>query len=447
LNKLYSKVHISKKSLKFKGFFFQNMQEDFLHYLWKFQKFSKSQLKSQNDEQIHIVQQGNHNQDAGPDFFNAHIRIDNQLWVGNVEIHLKSSDWYAHHHETDAAYDNVILHVVWQHDVDVFRNDRTVIPTLELKGKIDTATLSNYHKLFSGKNTWIACEGSFAETDDFILQNWLERLYFERLENKSKFIFKLLEKTKNNWEAVLFLMLAKNFGLKKNGEAFLSIAQSFDFSVLKKSQQSLLQLEALFLGQAGILEIISDDKYLQSLKKEYDFLKHKYILNHQNVLPVQFFRLRPVNFPTIRLAQLAAVYNENNQLFSEISEAKKKKSIYALFKVSASRFWDTHYHFKSVSPKRKKALTKSFVDLIIINTILPVLFCYFKYQGKAIPDYLLELISSIESEQNSMITKFNNLKAVSRNAMHSQALIELKTNYCDKKKCMECAVGNNLLKR
>lgn len=422
------------------------MQEDFLHYLWKFQKFSKAQLNSQNGEHIQIVQQGNHNHDAGPDFFNAHIRIDNQLWVGNVEIHLKSSDWYAHHHETDTAYDNVILHVVWQHDVDVYRKDSTVIPTLELKDKIDAATLTNYHKLFSGKNKWIACEDSFADTEDFILQNWLERLYFERLENKSIFIFKLLEKTKNDWEAVMFLMLAKNFGLKKNGEAFLSIAQSFDFAILKKSQQSLLQLEALFFGQARLLEVNSEEKYVQSLKKEYNFLKHKFSLDNQNVVPVQFFRLRPVNFPTIRLAQLAAVYFENQQLFSEISEVTNKEKIYALFKVSASGFWDTHYHFKSVSAKRKKALTKPFVDLLIINTILPVLFSYFKYQGKAIPDYLLELIRSIESEQNSIITKFNNLKAVSRNALHSQALIELKTNYCDKKKCLECAVGNSLMK-
>lgn len=422
------------------------MREEFLHYIWKFQKFSQSGLFSQNKEPLEIVRQGSHNLDSGPDFFNAQIRIGKQLWIGNVEIHLKSSDWYAHHHETDTAYDNVILHVVWQHDVDVYRKDSSVIPTLELKDKINQATLSGFQKLFSGKKHWIACEEFFPEVDSFTLQNWLERLYFERLEKKSAFIFELLEKTKNNWEAVLFLMLAKNFGLKKNGEAFLSIAQSFDFSILKKCQQNLLQLEALFFGQAGLLEETTNEAYVQTLKKEYSFIQNKYSLNNKYVLPLLFFRLRPVNFPTIRLAQLAAVYFENQQLFSKISEATSKTHIYKLFNYTASQYWDTHYHFKSESSKRKKALTKSFVDLLIINTIMPVLFSYLKFQGKSMPDYLLELISSITSEQNKLVAGFNKLQPISKNAMHSQALIELKTNYCDQSKCLECAVGASFLK-
>lgn len=422
------------------------MQEDFLHYIWKFQKFSKSNLISQSDESIEIVQQGSHNPDSGPDFFNAQIRISTQLWVGNVEIHLKSSDWYAHRHEIDPAYDNVILHVVWQHDVDIFRNDNTVIPTLELKNRIDNSTLSSYNKLFSGKKNWIPCEDSFAEVDNFVLQNWLERLYFERLENKSELIFQLLEHSKNDWEAVLFMMLAKNFGLKNNGQAFLSIARSFDFSVLRKLQKNQTQIEALLFGQAGLLETEMDDDYFNKLKAEYQFIKNKFKLENRDVLPVQFFRLRPVNFPTIRLAQMAALYFENHQLFSKVISAKSKEEIYKLFNSNASEFWDTHFHFNSLSPKRKKRLTTAFIDLVIINTILPIVFCYHKHTGKEIPETLLELIQSIEGEENNVITKFNVLKPVAKNAMYSQALIELKTNYCDKRKCMQCGVGISLIK-
>jgi len=423
------------------------MQEDFLHYIWKFQKFSKTDLNTQDNDSIEIVNQGSHNLDSGPDFFSAQIRIGEQLWVGNVEIHLKSSDWYAHRHEIDTAYDNVILHVVWQHDVDVFRKDNTVIPTLELKNRIDNSTLSSYNKLFSGKKNWIPCEDSFGEVDDFVLQNWLERLYFERLENKSDLIFELLEHSKNDWEAVLFMVLAKNFGLKNNGQSFLSMARSFDFSVLRKLQKNQTQIEALLIGQAGLLETESDGDYFNKLKTEYQFIKNKFQLENRDVLPAQFFRLRPVNFPTIRLAQMAALYFVNHQLFSKVISAKNKEEIYKLFNSSASEFWDTHFHFNSLSPKRKKRLSKEFIDLIIINTILPVLFCYHKHTGKEIPDHLLELIKSIDKEDNNLVNSFNELKHIAENAMHSQALIEMKLNYCDRKRCLQCAVGNELIRK
>ncbi|MEX0996089.1 MAG: DUF2851 family protein [Flavobacteriaceae bacterium] len=421
------------------------MQEDFLHHIWKFQKFSKAAIKSEEGEFIEIVHQGTHNLDSGPDFFNAQIRIGNQLWVGNVEIHLKSSDWYAHHHETDKAYDNVILHVVWEHDVEVFRKDNTVIPTLVLKNRVDAFALAKYNMLFSTKKQWIACEEDFPEVDDFLIENWMERLYFERLENKSGLIFELLKTSKNDWEAVLFKMLAKNFGLKNNGDAFLSIANSIDFSVIRKIQENPIQLEALLFGQAGLLEIESDVSYVNDLKKEYDFLKNKFQLQNNQVIPVQFFRLRPVNFPTIRLAQLAAVYSVNKQLFSKIISVQTKEEIYKLFDICASGFWDTHFHFSSVSAPRKKRLTKAFIDLLIINTIVPVVFCYNKHIGKEVPDALITLMNSLKNEENTIVSKFNDLKPVAHSALHSQALIELKTNYCDKKKCLQCAVGSRLL--
>lgn len=422
------------------------MQEDFLHHIWKFQKFSKRVLQTEEGDIIEIVHQGSHNFHSGPDFFSAQIRIGDQLWVGNVEIHLKSSDWYAHHHEIDKAYDNVILHVVWEHDVEVFRKDSTVIPTLVLKNRVDAFALAKYNKLFTNKKQWIACEDDFPEVDDFLLENWMERLYFERLENKSNVIFQLLEASKNNWEAVLFQMLAKNFGLKNNGEAFLSMAQSFDFSVLRKIQNNLNKLESLFFGQAGLLKTDCEDSYVNQLKTDYEFLKNKFKLQNSQVAPVQFFRLRPVNFPTIRLAQLAAVYAVNEQLFSKIISVKTKEEIYSLFDINTSRFWDTHYHFSSVSATRKKRLSNAFIDLLIINTIVPVLFCYGKHTGKENSETLIALMASLKKEENTLVSKFNALKPVAQNAWHTQALIELKKNYCDKKRCLHCAVGSHLIK-
>lgn len=423
------------------------MQEDFLHHIWKFQKFSKTALKSDAGEIIEIVHQGSHNLHSGPDFFNAQIRIGDQLWVGNLEIHLKSSDWYAHHHEIDKAYDNVILHVVWEHDVEVYRKDNTVIPTLILQNRVDAFALAKYQKLFLNKKQWIACEEDFPEVDDFLLENWMERLYFERLENKSNVILELLKASKNDWEAVLFKLLAKNFGLKNNNEAFLSMAQSFDFSVLRKINSNATQLESLFFGQAGLLETENEVPYVNQLKKEYGFLKNKFKLQNNQVTAVQFFRLRPINFPTIRLAQLAAVYSGNEQLFSKVISVKTKEEVYTLFDVSASNFWDTHFHFSSLSAPRKKRLTKAFIDLLIINTIVPVVFCYNKHIGKEITETLVKLMSSVKKEENTIVSRFQALKPVAAHALHSQALIELKTHYCDKKKCLQCAVGSHLIRK
>lgn len=423
------------------------MQEDFLHHIWKFQKFLKTNLKTTAGELVEILHQGSHNFNSGPDFFNAQIRIGNQLWVGNVEIHLKSSDWFAHHHETDKAYDNVILHVVWQHDVEVYRKDNTVIPTLILKERVNNFALAKYKSLLSNKKQWIACEEDFSRIENFLLENWMERLYFERLENKSKFIFELLKTSKNDWEAVLFQMLAKNFGLKNNADSFFSLARSFDFSMLRKIQQSQIQVESLFFGQAGFLESESEESYVKQLKKEYSFLKTKFKLQNKQVLPIQFFRLRPANFPTIRLGQLAAVYSANQQLFSTLIAVNTKEEVYSLFNVSASSFWDTHFHFNSKSAPRKKRLTKAFIDLLIINTIVPLVFCFRKHTGKEIPEALITLMNSVKREKNTIVSKFNELKPIAESALHSQALIELKNNYCDKKKCLQCAVGNQLLQK
>lgn len=423
------------------------MQEDFLHYIWKHKKFQIHNLKTEAGESIILNNIGQHNMNAGPDFFNAQLKIGNQLWAGNVEIHVKSSDWFLHNHEQDKAYDNVILHVVWEHDTEVFRKDNSVIPTLELKHVLEPAILNNYEALFGKQNKWINCENNFATIDDFILSNWLERLYFERLERKAQTIETLLKDSKNNWEAVLFKMIAKNFGLKVNGESFFSLAQSVDFSVIRKTQSNQQTLEALLFGQAGLLEQDVQEGYYLNLVKEYQFLKQKFKLENTQVLPLHFFRLRPPNFPTIRLSQLASLYHVHQNIFSKIIELNSLDDFYKLFKVSTSAFWKTHYTFQKESKASSKMLSKSFIDLLLINTILPIKFCYAKQKGEEVDDDIIKIATAIDSEKNSIIDAFNNLKKVSKSSLKSQALIQLKTEYCDKNKCLKCAIGSTLISR
>lgn len=421
------------------------MQEDFLHYIWKHKKLEISNLKTQNNEQVSILKTGEHNHNTGPDFFNAQLKIGNQLWAGNVEIHVKSSDWYLHNHETDSNYDNVILHVVWEHDTAIFRQNNTEIPTVELKNYVSNQALNNYLKLFNNSQKWINCENDFVSISSFTMSNWLERLYFERLERKAKDINVILEQSKNNWEAVLFKLLAKNFGLKVNGDSFFSLANNLDFSIVRKQQSKQVGLEALFFGQTQLLSEDCQDPYFLELKKEYTFLKQKFNLNEIGVLPLQFFRLRPPNFPTIRLSQLATLYTTHNNVFSKIIETNNIIDFYTIFKIEASQFWQTHYTFNKESKKSKKQLTKSFIDLLLINTVIPIKFSYAKLQGKNIDQDIVLLLEQIAPEKNSIVSKFNSLKNVADSALQSQALIQLKNEYCNKNKCLQCAIGNQLI--
>ncbi|MEC3907265.1 DUF2851 family protein [Tamlana sp. 2201CG12-4] len=423
------------------------MQEDFLHYIWKYKKFQIQNLRTTEGEDIMITSVGQHNFNSGPDFFNAQLKIGEQFWAGNVEIHLKSFDWYSHGHEKDKAYDNVILHVVWEHDTEVFRKDNTPVPTLQLKDYVIPDILNNYENLFSKQSKWINCETEFASIDEFTLKNWLERLYFERLERKSKTIELLLQQSKNDWEAVLFKMLAKSFGLKVNGDSFFSLAQSIDFSVIRKTQSNLQTLEALLIGQSGLLESKTEAPYYISLTKEYQFLKQKFRLENHKVLPVQFFRLRPPNFPTIRLSQLANLYHIHQSLFSKVIDSNRIDHFYELFKVTSSNFWKTHYTFQKESRPSIKRITKSFIDLLLINTVLPIKFAYAKQHGEEADSAIVKIAIQIQSEKNSILNAFNNLKKISNSSMESQALLQLKAEYCDKNGCLKCAIGNQLLNK
>ena len=421
------------------------MKEDFLHYVWKFQKFEVGSFCTANGEILYIKSQGSHNQNSGPDFFNAQIEMDGQLWAGNIEIHLKSSDWYAHGHETDTAFDNVILHVVWEHDAEIYRKDGTAIPTLVIKELITKSTLRQYQKLFYKEKKWINCETDFELVDNFTIENWLERLFFERLQKKEKLLLKELKDSQNHWESLLFRMLCKNFGLKVNGDSFFSIAKSLDFSVVKKCSNERQDLEALLMGQAGLLEGDREDWYFKTLKTQYGYLKHKFELQNENVIVPKFFRLRPPNFPTIRLAQFAMLYFVRDNLFSKVIAIQEIEDFYELFNICGSDYWDTHYNFGVSSLERKKRITKSFVDLLIINTIIPIKFCYAVQHGRDISEEILNLASNISSENNTIVQKYNSLRHTSKNAYQSQALLQLKDEYCDNNKCLQCAVGNAII--
>ena len=422
------------------------MKEDFLHYLWKFKKFDTLNLKTSNGEEILIVNVGHYLELAGPDFFNAQIIIGDQKWAGNVEIHLKSSDWYVHHHERDVNYENVILHVVWEHDTEIFRKNNSEIPVLELRQYVDTATIANYQSLVSPKS-WIFCEKQLNEIDDFTLKNWQERLFFERLERKSKPIFELLEQTNQDWEAVLFCLLAKNFGLNTNGELFLKIAQSIPFSVIRKESFEVENLEALLLGSAGVLDIEKEDTYFKDLKFRYFYLLQKYQLEKNSTEPVQFFKHRPDNFPTIRLSQLANLYHSQQNLFSTISTSNSLATIYKTFGIAVSAYWQTHYQFDKESPKKLKKLSQSFVDLIVINTIIPLQFAFAKSQGKENSEDLIKLLNEVAPEKNAIVDKFGSFGINPKNAFESQSLLQLKNEYCNKSRCLECAIGMELLKK
>lgn len=425
------------------------MREDLLHFIWKHHKFTMALLHTSRKETVRVKAAGIQNQQAGPDFFNAKIEINNQLWVGNVEIHLKSSDWYAHHHQNDANYDNVILHVVWDDDISIFRKDGSEIPTLELKHYVPKTLLQHYQNLFKNpKITFINCEKDFSTIDSFLVENWLHRLYIERLEQKATLIFDLLKKSNNDWEGVLFALLARNFGTKVNGEFFLDKALQLNFSIIRKTSASIDQLESLLLGHFGLLQDEEcTDMFYKHLKKEYTYLTKKFTLPLSTLTP-KFFGLRPANFPTIRLAQLAQLYIKQQNIFTSLMEQKTVKNLYSIFEATAtSPYWDTHFTFGKISKKNKKKLSKNFIDLLIINTIIPLKFCYAKHLGEDWNDMLLTLIAQVKKEDNTIVRGFENIDSKTTNALESQAKIQLYTQYCTQNKCLQCALGVQLLNK
>ena len=422
-----------------------NMPESFLCYLWKFQLINLP-FVSIDHKAIIVKNPGIRNTDGGPDFSNALIKIGETIWAGNVEIHSKSSDWMKHNHHHDRKYENVILHVVFEDDLGSNYENFKPVAVLELKNRFDFKMYSKYQGFMQNQG-WIACENSIDKIKELTKTHFLQRLAIERLERKFNLLTEELSKNKSDIEQLFYVQLFRSFGFKTNATPFEMMIKSIPVMVLMKHRAELLQIEALLFGQAGKLDQEFTDDYPNQLKNEYAFLKHKYSLSPIRVHLWQYLRLRPSNFPTLRIAQLSAVLHQNTSLFSQIIEAKSTTELLQLFDVSASKYWDTHYHFDKATKKKIKNLGAKAAESILINTVIPILFIYGYWTSKSeLSDKALLFLENLEGENNAIIRQWKHLNLPINNALQTQALIELKTQYCDFKKCLECEFGVELLK-
>lgn len=419
------------------------MKEDFLHYVWKFQKFPYKDLTTTQGDVLQVIHVGFHNQYYGPDFKEAQLLVGALKWIGSVEVHLRASDWYRHNHQLDQNYDTVILHVVWEDDVEVCRKDGSVLPTLVLKHLVSNDLLRYYQETFLKSPTFIPCESQLLHFPQPLFQLWKERLFVARLEEKSERIKVLLKAYKNDWEAVLFCLLARNFGLNVNGASFFTLAKSIPFKVIRKLQHDKKALEALLFGQAGLLSAKMSSDYGTSLWQEFQYLKRKFSLSSP-AISMQFMRLRPQNFPTIRLAQLASLYASTQQIFAKIFDDETLKTQW-MTKVGVSSYWMTHYTFEKSSQKRDKKIAPSFVDLLKVNTLIPLAFCYQKAKGNDPTTMIFDLMQEIKPEKNTIVEGFQALGIKANNALDTQSFLQLKKEYCQLKKCLLCSVGVYLL--
>ncbi|TAL42699.1 MAG: DUF2851 family protein [Chitinophagaceae bacterium] len=416
------------------------MTERLLQFIWQFQYFNKTELTVTAGEDLNIIFPGGFNTNQGPDFSEAKIKIGKTTWVGNIELHIKTSDWKKHNHDGDKNYNNVILHVVWEDD-----DETNTVPILELKQRVSKILLSRYEELMSSVS-FIPCKNSINTVKEITWQSWKERLMAERLTRKAKTVETYLQQNNYHWEETFWWLLARNFGMKVNAEAFEQVAKSIPVNILAKHKTRIHQLEALLLGQAGLLDKNFKEDYPAMLKKEYRFLKSKYLLQPINST-VFFLRMRPSNFPTIRLAQLAALVQNSAHLFSKIKEAKTISEITKWFDITANDYWNYHYRFEETSPFKKKKPGMTMISNIVINTVAPVLFAYGQFHNEQkYKDKALRWLEETAAETNSITKGFQNLGIENKNARDSQALIELKNEYCGKKRCLDCAVGNAILK-
>ncbi|MEP6713244.1 MAG: DUF2851 family protein [Ferruginibacter sp.] len=417
------------------------MTERLLQHIWQFRHFNASGLQTSASQALQIIHPGTYNTNQGPDFLNAKIKIEETVWAGSIEVHINSSDWKAHGHSSDKNYNNVILHVVWNNDTDL----SLPFPTIELQHSVSNILLSRYQDLMQSRQ-FIPCENHIRDIPPLTFTAWKERLVAERLQKKANYIQAFLQKNNQHWEETFWWLLARNFGTKINSDAFEKIAQSLPITILAKHKNQLLQIEALLLGQAGLLDENFEDDYPNMLRKEYLFLQKKYGLSKVHI-PLYFLRMRPANFPTIRLAQLAVLINESQHLFSKIKEATSLNEAEKLLSVTANDYWHYHYIPDQATAFKKKVLGKEMVQNILINTVVPMLYAYGylnandEYKNKA-----LQWMEKITAEKNSITKGFQALGVENKTAFDSQALIQLKNEYCNHWYCLQCAIGNKILK-
>lgn len=424
------------------------MNESFLHYIWQFQYFDKKDLRTSTGEQITVLSPGLKNTHAGPDFYNAKLKLDAIEWAGSVEIHIYSSGWREHKHQEDQAYENVVLHVVWEENETIIRKDGTLIPTLELKPRVAPAFLLQYKRIVHSR-TRIPCANAIGGVAPLVKISMLDKALMSRLEAKAKGVSNALEKSNADWEETCYQMLCRNFGFKVNTDPFLQLAQSLPYKILMKHADRLEQMEALIFGQAGFLNETVNDTYYLLLKREYDLLGKKYRLTDKRMNKAQwrFLRLRPANFPTIRLAQLASVLHHQRNLFSKVISTGSWKELMPAFSVKPSAYWLYHYQFFKKQKKEIPSLGKMSIENIVINSIVPMLVAYGKAKdNQTFIDRAIQLLQETPAEKNNILESWAELGLRSATAFDSQALIELYNNFCARRRCLDCNIGFSLLK-
>lgn len=422
--------------------------EDLLQFVWKYKLFFRPDLYTQSGQELKVLAVGQHNKNAGPDFEHARLLIGNTQWSGQVEVHKKASEWYLHKHHLDKAYNNVVLHVVYEADRQVCRQDGTIVETLELKAILSPSVLAQYRQLSQSKS-WIPCASQIGQIDGFRLRQWLSRVLVERLENKSAYILQLVDDFHGDWNEVAYVALARNFGFKVNAFPFELLAKSVPYKILQKHRDSTRAVEALLFGQAGLLvgEMVEDDAYVSAIVKEYRFLSKQYALRPIDAVAWKFLRMRPANFPTIRIAQFSSLCMSVPSLFSAMVDEGESTFMEKLRKIAVSPYWKNHYVFSKEARGHSGRFGESSIHNILINTVAILLFAYGKYVDKE--SYICRAVSLLESllaEKNNVISQFEVLGVKAKEAADSQSLLQLKSAYCDRRKCLECGLGFELFK-
>ena len=419
--------------------------ERLLHYVWKYKLYTSELLLTTEGKEISIIDAGIQNTNAGPDFFNAKVKTDNTVWAGSVEIHDKASDWLKHKHDKDKSYDTVILHVTGENDTEIYRTNGEMIPQLVIS--VPDNIRNNIDWLLHSEQQ-LPCINVIREADPFVLSSWMSSLVSERLERKTKDILNLLERYNDDWNEVFYIMLTRNFGFGLNSDAFEQLAHSLPMSYIRKQRHSISQVESLLFGQAGMLEENNNNEHYCLLQREYKFLSHKFGLKKIDTSRFKNLRTRPVNFPHVKLAQLSALWFKYDTLFSHLLHAGTLNEIRQYLRISASDYWDTHYNFKSPSASKPKIIGEDAINILIINTVVPMMFSY--GQQHNLPEYCERatvILERLQPEQNSITRQFAGAGMKIATASDSQSVIQLKREYCEKRKCMYCRIGFLFLKR
>ncbi|MDR3046026.1 MAG: DUF2851 family protein [Bacteroidales bacterium] len=423
------------------------MNESFLHYVWRHRLFNPSNLQTTDGEKISIIHPGFAHQHAGPDFKQSVVKINDIMWAGDVEIHVKSSDWLKHHHQNDPKYNSVILHVVYEHDVELYKEEKRSFPTFVLGAHIPETLIRRYMELSTSKEE-LVCRRHIQELNPLTMTSFLSRVAIERLLSRQHHIFEVVSQCEDNWEEAFFRILAISFGFKTNEGAFDLLGRSIPFHYLSKHLTARTQIYALIFGQAGMLEEPCEDDYYLQLSSEYQYLRYKYKLTPIPKSCWNYLRLRPKNFPCIRLAEFSELLFRAPKLFNNLLEGISTQELLKVLSVTPDAYWQTHYHFGKCVKSSNLSVGKAAAFSIIINTLVPILFSYSVFHGdETMQNRAVSVLESVEFEENSITRIYREIGFPTGSALDSQAILQLKREYCSKKQCLKCSIGSFILRR